>query len=112
MGNTLQHCEPVRSVVWQPTFLPGKMSELWHCLVAEHRDVHINAIDSFQPRMQEIDPYIIRYAKVYVDQTDSCLEESGDLIKPIAEGIIQKNHIFGEIGNVCLGKIKGRKTED
>ncbi|MGQ1785351.1 MULTISPECIES: ornithine cyclodeaminase family protein [unclassified Saccharicrinis] len=73
--------------------------------------VHINAIGSFQPHMQEIDPYLIKAAKVYVDQTEPCLKESGDLIKPLKEGIITANHLVGEIGEYCLNKIAGRKSE-
>jgi len=73
---------------------------------------HINAIGSFQPGMQELDPYLIRDAKVYVDLAESCLKVSGDLIKPIVEGIIDQSHIVGEIGDLCLNKIRGRGSED
>jgi ornithine cyclodeaminase/alanine dehydrogenase-like protein (mu-crystallin family) len=74
--------------------------------------VHINAIGSFQPHMQELDPYILMAAKVYVDQAESCLRESGDLIKPLEAGIIHESHIVGEIGNFCLNRIPGRETEE
>lgn len=76
------------------------------------KGIHINAIGSFQPHMQELDPYLIRDAKVYVDQAEPCLKESGDLIKPISEGIISEKHIVGEIGDFCLNKIRGRESED
>ena len=54
------------------------------------KGVHINSIGSFQPDMQELDPYIIKDAKVYVDHVYSCIKESGDFIKPINDGV------FGE----------------
>lgn len=76
------------------------------------KGVHINAIGSFQPHMQELDPSILRDAKVYVDQIESCLKESGDFIKPLAEGIFQKSKIIGEIGEYCLNKIAGRESEN
>lgn len=76
------------------------------------KGVHINAIGSFQPEMQELDPYLIKAAKVYVDQAESCLVESGDLIKPIRSGVIDQNHITGEIGDFCLNKIPGRESEN
>lgn len=76
------------------------------------KGVHINAIGSFQPHMQELDPLLIRDAKVYVDQMEPCIKESGDLIKPISEGIIARNDIIGEIGDFCLNRIKGRESED
>jgi ornithine cyclodeaminase/alanine dehydrogenase-like protein (mu-crystallin family) len=74
--------------------------------------VHINAIGSFQPQMQELDPFLIQGAKVFVDQYDSCIKESGDLIKPISEGIIGEDHIVGEIGDFLLNKIEGRESDD
>lgn len=74
--------------------------------------VHINAIGSFQPHMQELDPWLIRDAKVFVDHAGSCLKESGDLIKPISEGIISENHIAGEIGDFLLNRITGRESKD
>ncbi len=74
--------------------------------------VHINAIGSFQPHMQEIDPLLIRDARVFLDQAASCLKESGDLIKPILEGIVSESHIAGEIGNFLLDRIAGRESED
>jgi ornithine cyclodeaminase/alanine dehydrogenase len=73
---------------------------------------HINAIGSFQPHMQELDPWLIRDARVFIDQTEPCLKESGDLIKPILEGIISESHIAGELGDFLLKRINGRESDD
>ncbi|MBI5008598.1 MAG: ornithine cyclodeaminase [Bacteroidia bacterium] len=74
--------------------------------------VHINAIGSFQPHMQELDPFIIRDARVFLDKAGPCLKESGDLIKPILDGVIGENHIAGEIGDFLLNRISGRESDD
>ncbi len=76
------------------------------------KGVHINAIGSFQPHMQELDPCLMRDAKVFVDHADSCMKESGDFIKAMAEGIISDNSIAGEIGQFCLNQIPGRESGD
>ncbi|QGY46800.1 ornithine cyclodeaminase family protein [Maribellus comscasis] len=76
------------------------------------KGTHINAIGSFQPHMQELDPLLIKDAKVYVDQAEPCLKESGDFIKAKAEGIIDNNPIVGEIGDFYLKKIPGRESDD
>ncbi len=76
------------------------------------RGAHINAIGSFQPHMQEIDPRLMRDARIILDQKEPCLKESGDLIKPISEGIISENDIAGEIGDLLLNRIAGRESED
>jgi len=74
--------------------------------------VHINAIGSFKPYMQELDPFLLQKAKIYVDQKEPCLTESGDLIKPINEGLFSASHIQGEIGEFALNRIEGRKSEN
>lgn len=76
------------------------------------KGAHINAIGSFQPHMQELDPLLIRDARVFLDSWEPCLKESGDLIKPIREGIFNENHISGEIGDVLRKRIRGRESED
>ncbi len=76
------------------------------------KGVHINAIGSFQPHMQELDPDLLRDAKIYFDLKESCLHESGDFIRPLSEGLITEKQIIGEIGDYCLNKIPGRKSED
>lgn len=73
------------------------------------KGVHINAVGSFRPDMQELDPYIVKDARVFVDQAEACLKESGDLIKPLSDGIIADDHLAGEIGGFALGRIKGRQ---
>lgn len=73
--------------------------------------VHINAIGSFKPNMQELDPHILKEAKIYLDQKEPCLAESGDLIKPINDRLFGPEHINGEIGEFALNKIEGRISE-
>ena len=73
--------------------------------------VHINAIGSFQPHMQELDPFLIMAARIFTDSTESCLKESGDIIIPIDQGLIGPDHLAGEIGDFCLKKIEGRVSE-
>jgi ornithine cyclodeaminase/alanine dehydrogenase-like protein (mu-crystallin family) len=74
--------------------------------------IHINSIGSFQPDMQELDPYLIKDAKVFLDQTGPVLAESGDFIKPIKDGIFNEDHIIGDIGQFSLKEIEGRTSEN
>ena len=71
-------------------------------------NVHINAIGSFRPHMQELPPEWVASANVYVDHVDSCLAETGDLLIPIEKGLMTRKHIRGEIGDVVNGTIAGR----
>ncbi|MCT4508078.1 MAG: ornithine cyclodeaminase family protein [Tepidibacter sp.] len=74
---------------------------------------HINGIGSFTPQMQEMDEYIISNAdKIYVDSVYACLEEAGDIIIPLDKGIIQKDRIDGELGEVINKTIEGRENDE
>jgi len=74
--------------------------------------VHINAIGSYKPNMQEIDPSIIQSGKLFVDSRESVLKESGDLIKPISEHIFTDAVIEAEIGELINKKAGGRQDEN
>lgn len=74
--------------------------------------VHINAIGSYRPDMQEIDPHIIKSGILFVDSIESVLKESGDLIKPIKHGLFTEKIIKGEIGDLADNNLSGRKTDD
>jgi alanine dehydrogenase len=73
---------------------------------------HINAIGAFTPEMQEIGSDTIVQARIFVDSRGAALDEAGDLIIPLTEGIITEDHIVGELGEVVRGTIPGRTSED
>ena len=87
----------------------GARAPLFH---GEHlkANVHINAVGSFRPHMQELPPEWVASANVYVDHVDSCLAETGDLLIPIEQGLITREHIRGEIGDVVNGTLAGRTS--
>jgi len=76
------------------------------------KGVHINAIGSFKPHMQEISPDIIKSCRLFVDSREAVLKESGDLIKAIKKGIISSTFIRDEIGDLINGDIDGRLFPD
>jgi len=69
---------------------------------------HINAIGSYKPDVQEVPEATVRRAYVVVDHIPSALAEAGDLIVPIEKGIIGRDHIKAEIGQIALGLKPGR----
>ena len=77
------------------------------------KNVHINGVGSYTPEMIEIPGEILVKAnKIYVDTRDGAVNESGDLITPIKNGLINKEKINGELGEVINGLIKGRENDD
>ncbi len=73
---------------------------------------HVTGVGSYTPEMREVDVDLIRRARVVVDQREAVLAEAGDLIVPIAEGILDVSVIAAEIGEVVAGRVPGRESED
>lgn len=74
--------------------------------------VHINAIGSFQPHMQELDPEIIKSSRIFLDDRDACLNESGDFLKAFEEISLVDKKLKGEIGEYLLNRIEGRQSSE
>jgi ornithine cyclodeaminase len=54
----------------------------------------------------------VRRARLFVDRRESALNEAGDFLIPKAEGAIGDEHILGGLGDVLLGKIRGRESPE
>ncbi|WP_437750490.1 ornithine cyclodeaminase family protein [Staphylococcus shinii] len=75
--------------------------------------VHVNAVGSFKPDMQELPSQAIVDAdKVVVEAVEAALEETGDLINPVSEGVFGRNHLYSELGHIVASKLEGRVSED
>ncbi len=72
---------------------------------------HISGIGSHSPGTRELDSETILRSKVVCDQVSACLAEAGDIIIPITEGIITKEHIYGDLGEIITGKKAGRADD-
>jgi len=87
-------CEPILNGTW---IAPG---------------AHVNAVGACIPRCRELDSEAVRRARVYVDHRPAALAEAGDLLIPIAEGVLDATHIVGEIGSVLIDAVPGRRDPE
>jgi alanine dehydrogenase len=72
---------------------------------------HITGIGSHSPNTREIDENIfIRNPKIVLDTWDA--KDVGDIAFPIHKGILKIEDIYGEIGEIVVGKKKGRVTDE
>jgi ornithine cyclodeaminase/alanine dehydrogenase-like protein (mu-crystallin family) len=74
--------------------------------------VHINAIGSYKPQVRELPGETVRRARLFVDDRRACLEEAGDILIPLKDGLIDKDHIRAEIGEVLAGLEPGRGSDE
>lgn len=73
---------------------------------------HINAVGACFPTARELDSVAVVRSRFYVDRRESALHEAGDFLIPCKEGLIAENHIIGELGDVLLGRVKGRTAPE
>jgi len=72
---------------------------------------HVNLVGAHEPDAREADSALVARARVYVDSLASAMHEAGDLLMPIAEGLITRDHIVGEIGAVLEGDLANRRDD-
>jgi len=71
---------------------------------------HVNAVGSYQPEVQELPPETVARARVFVDDREAVLAETGDLIQPIRAGLFGPEHIVADLGELVLGDASGRES--
>ena len=73
---------------------------------------HINAVGSSVPFAREVDTATVVRSRLYADRRESLTNEAGDFLIPKKEGAIDDSHIVGEIGEIVIGRVPGRRSPD
>jgi len=73
---------------------------------------HINAVGSSVPSARELDTAAVKRSRLYVDRRESTVNEAGDFLIAKREGVIDDDHIVGEIGEVLIGRLEGRRSPE
>jgi ornithine cyclodeaminase len=73
---------------------------------------HVNAVGACFAGARELDTEAVRRARVFVDRLESALAEAGDLLIPMSEGAIDASHVVGELGDLLLGNLEGRRSPE
>jgi ornithine cyclodeaminase len=73
---------------------------------------HVNAAGACTPAARELDTDAMRRARLFVDRRESALAEAGDLLIPMRNGELGEDHIAGELGDLLLGRVPGRRAPE
>lgn len=73
---------------------------------------HVNAVGSSIASTRELDTRAISRSRLFVDRIESTVNEAGDYLFPLNEQAIDRQHIVGEIGDILLGTLEGRRTPE
>jgi ornithine cyclodeaminase/alanine dehydrogenase-like protein (mu-crystallin family) len=83
--------------------------------VFDGRDIsegtHVIAMGSYRPANREVDSVFVSRATIFADSREACMEEAGDLLIPIREGVLGSDPISAELTELVTGKKPGRRSE-
>jgi len=65
---------------------------------------HLNLVGAFQPKTREVDSLAIERARIVVDTYEGAMSEAGDLLIPLAERRISREHILADLHELAAGK--------
>ena len=73
-------------------------------------EAHLDLVGGFTPAMREADDEAVRRARVWVDTADGGTREAGDIVQPLASGVLAREAIVGDLFGLCRGDVTGRAT--
>ncbi|BBK34978.1 ornithine cyclodeaminase [Allostella sp. ATCC 35155] len=73
---------------------------------------HLDLVGGFTPNMREADDEAVRRARIFVDTREGALHEAGDLVQPIAAGVISRADVVGDLFDLARGTVPGRESEE
>ncbi len=64
---------------------------------------HVSGSGSFQPHTREVGDEVVTRARVVVEERECALEEAGDLVIPIEQGLVTADVIDADLGEIVNG---------
>lgn len=72
----------------------------------------VDLVGSFSPSKREADDDVVLRSRIFVDTLESALVEAGDIVDPLARGLIARDRIEGELADLVRGRVAGRCSGD
>jgi ornithine cyclodeaminase len=73
---------------------------------------HLDLVGAFTPQMRESDDDAVRRARVFVDTRAGATREAGDIVQPLASGVLAEQDIVAELAELARGEKAGRKGKE
>lgn len=75
------------------------------------KGTHINAIGADAQGKQELDPLILKRAKIVIDDPEQAIH-SGEINVPFSQGLLSEKDLYAELGEIIVGQKPGRVRDD
>jgi ornithine cyclodeaminase len=72
---------------------------------------HVDLVGGFTPDMREADDDAIARARVYVDTRAGATKEAGDIVQPLASGVLKPESIIADLHELARGEKQGRQDD-
>jgi ornithine cyclodeaminase len=72
---------------------------------------HVDSAGAYHKGLRETDDEVVRRARIFVDTRDGAFGEAGDLLQPLAAGVITREAIRGDLADLVRGTVAGRGSE-
>jgi len=73
---------------------------------------HVDLVGAFTPQMREGDDALIARAEIFVDSYAGAFKEAGDLVQPLASGVLARGRVRAELAELVTGAHPGRQRPD
>lgn len=73
--------------------------------------LHLNLVGSAIPTTAEADDSCVARGRFFVDYVEAARAAAGELLSAIRNGVVGEAHVAGEIGEVLLGRVPGRRSD-
>ena len=73
---------------------------------------HLNLVGAFRAQTREVDTHTIQRSRVVVDTYAAALSEVGELLIPMQEGAITREHVVADLHELVSRKKQGRRSPE
>ena len=73
---------------------------------------HVDLIGAYTPEMREADDEVLRRGSLFVDARETTINHIGELMIPLAAGVIAESDVLADLSELCLQSHPGRTSDD
>jgi alanine dehydrogenase len=74
--------------------------------------VHVDLVGAYTSEMREADDECLRRGSLFVDARQTTINHIGELMIPLASGVISKDDILADFADLCQQRHPGRRSEN
>ena len=72
----------------------------------------VDLVGSFSPATREADDAVVLRSRIFVDTYAGAMAEAGDILDPLARGVIDRQRVEGELSDLVRERVAGRTNRE